>query len=283
MYRAQTYNSQTTSEAKKAYDRYLLAVNNLNKVHIEAARHNVIFNTGLSHAYTADEIAEITAHIRNTPEKIRSLWNLFSRDIKVLDRDCNETAHYSVAHRGIKLSDFRDKNRNLLHGFSPYATLFHESGHLIDNAMNNFTLFRSVTFKGGIFDKTLKQEAEEYINTTFLRLKSEAVAAGKSAKTISKKDAYKAIENELFSMTHIQRADVSDIWEGATACKVRDTYVHGRKYWKEDPDNLSKEAFAEMFQAVICSPESLEQIKRYFPKSYEIFEEIIEEFVKGVV
>ena len=49
---------------------------------------------------------------------------------------------------------------------------------------------------------------------------------------------------------------------------------HGKTYWNRR-DN-GKEAFAEMFSATINNQESLEQIKYFFPKSYEIFLEILE-------
>ena len=43
---------------------------------------------------------------------------------------------------------------------------------------------------------------------------------------------------------------------------------------------MPKEAFAHMFRASIQSPESLVVIKKYFPKSYNVFEDIIADFVK---
>ena len=48
-------------------------------------------------------------------------------------------------------------------------------------------------------------------------------------------------------------------------------------------ENLPKEAFAHMFCAIIQNPEALNYIEKYFPKSYEIFNEMIEEYVKGRV
>ena len=38
-----------------------------------------------------------------------------------------------------------------------------------------------------------------------------------------------------------------------------------------------------MFSATINEPEALIQIKKYFPKSYKIFEETIDDFVKGAI
>ena len=41
-------------------------------------------------------------------------------------------------------------------------------------------------------------------------------------------------------------------------------------------EHTSTEFFAEAYSAKMCNPESLELIKRYFPKSYDVFEEILE-------
>ena len=48
---------------------------------------------------------------------------------------------------------------------------------------------------------------------------------------------------------------------------------HETEYWI-GRDN-GKEGFAEMFSAAVSNPESLEQIKKFFPKSYEIFKEML--------
>ena len=43
-----------------------------------------------------------------------------------------------------------------------------------------------------------------------------------------------------------------------------------------------QEAFAHMFCATIHNPEALANIKKYFPNSYKVFEEMIDDFVKGL-
>ena len=50
---------------------------------------------------------------------------------------------------------------------------------------------------------------------------------------------------------------------------------HGRGYWARTKVNT--EAFAEMYSATISSPESLEVIKKYLPKSYDVFSEMLKE------
>ena len=249
---------------------------------IEGAKKKLVFATELSKSYDAADMAVIRDKVRNAPENIRILWNLAEGQMKILDKNYYDTAHYATADKGVRLNYFKDTVDNpRQYGIAPHCTLFHELGHLIDHFMGRQVYFHSEYFKGWKFGYTLRQEAEDYINATLNRLKREALAAGKSAKSIKKADAYDFIEKEITSMEHRQKADVSDIWEGATNGKVSDGWGHGKKYWKADSYNLTREAFAEMFCAVINKPESLLQIKRYFPESYKVFEEMIEEFVKN--
>ena len=46
-------------------------------------------------------------------------------------------------------------------------------------------------------------------------------------------------------------------------------------YRRENAENLSREAFAHMFCNSVQNPESLNIIKRYFPKSYNLFKTMI--------
>ena len=50
---------------------------------------------------------------------------------------------------------------------------------------------------------------------------------------------------------------------------------HAKSY-AAGKEHTSTEFFAEAYSAKMCNPESLELIKRYFPKSYDVFEEILE-------
>ena len=69
--------------------------------------------------------------------------------------------------------------------------------------------------------------------------------------------------------------------EGATNGRITCGYGHGATYWRDRTysgvrDGLATEAFAEMSDSTFSNPESLEAIKKYLPKSYAIYEEMIE-------
>lgn len=76
-------------------------------------------------------------------------------------------------------------------------------------------------------------------------------------------------------LTLIQRSDISDMFEPIMpkSCAYPFGVGHGTGYWGSR-DN-GKEGFAEMFSAAVNNPDSLEQIKRFFPESYKIFEEML--------
>jgi hypothetical protein len=67
----------------------------------------------------------------------------------------------------------------------------------------------------------------------------------------------------------------NDPWEGCTRGRATDHFGHGVGYWRDY--SVGTEAFAEMGKATITHPASLAQIQRYFPKSYEIFKEMLVE------
>ena len=75
--------------------------------------------------------------------------------------------------------------------------------------------------------------------------------------------------------------DLSDILEGATRGKIRCGIGHGGgSYWTTRTYNgidwgLGTEAFAEMTSATMTSPESLATIKKYLPKSYAMYEDML--------
>jgi CTP-dependent riboflavin kinase len=101
----------------------------------------------------------------------------------------------------------------------------------------------------------------------------------------AKSYAYKAIEKEIKALTPKAKADLSDILEGATNGRISCGFGHGKSYWTDRTygglkDGLATEAFAEMIDSSMACPESLEAIKKYLPKSYAVFEEMIEALVE---
>lgn len=100
---------------------------------------------------------------------------------------------------------------------------------------------------------------------------------------IAKRHAYREVSTEIRALTDAQKADLSDIFEGATGARVSGGWGHGKSYWDSGNRALAKEAFAEFYSAQISNPESLAILTKYFPKSASVFEDIIEAIEKGTI
>lgn len=203
----------------------------------------------------------------------------------------------------------------------PYQVVFHEAGHGIDSACRGlakesgvFASHFSGAYKGGIFPQTIKDEVNDLVSAYDKKLKQAFKDHAKDAKWfydngfISKRNydwvldgtysvdvvvpkyrksfAYNALQKEINGYSSYARADLSDILEGATGAKIQCGFGHGAKYWKDRTiggisDGLATEAFAEMTDSTFTNPESLELIKKYLPKSYKVYEEMLGVLLNG--
>lgn len=173
----------------------------------------------------------------------------------------------------------------------------------------------SETYKNGILGKTAKKEAEESIEKYFVSnvkkylpdikasdirhiddaddvirelshkyrrgeitldevLKNEKVRKGfvRAQKT----QVYKEFCEDVKANTDlIDRTDISDMFEPIMPKDLHHPFGvgHGSSYWN-NRDN-GKEVFAEIYSALVNNKGSLEQIKKYFPKTYKIFIEMM--------
>jgi SPP1 gp7 family putative phage head morphogenesis protein len=133
-------------------------------------------------------------------------------------------------------------------------------------------------------DDMLTQEGTNLVDNIFEELKNEAVKNGLKKSDIKKAKAYDKIremikEDSYGTQMYRDVSPIQDIMEGVTKGKVNSTWGHGASYWKDT--RPSTEAFAHLYSAYIRNSEKeIEYIKKYFPKSIEIFEEMLEEMIK---
>ena len=148
---------------------------------------------------------------------------------------------------------------------------------VLDHAINDFAYIEQHCNDLGMTVplERIKQLAKKYAPNNTREEWAELLYVnrdGRTFKSIITVSLAKKLKNEL---TPIQRADISDMFEGSGQVGV-DYFLgigHGLSYWKSH--EVCVEAFAEMFSATISNPQSLEQIKRFFPKSYDMFLEIL--------
>lgn len=165
----------------------------------------------------------------------------------------------------------------------------------------------SYNYRQGLFPRTIKEEINTLVSAKDAEMKTEFKAHSTDYAWLvqhdfvmqwqvdyylrngrwvggepkySKAMAYKAIEREIRALSPFQKADLSDIMEGATHEKIRVGWGHGNNYWKNGSWTLATEAFAEMYDSTVANAESLDTIKQYLPKSYGIFMDMLKEIVK---
>lgn len=138
------------------------------------------------------------------------------------------------------------------------ATWFHEHGHLIDDALG-------VISNDEKFRELLEQDAFQY-----------RIMYGKehNLKTYDKVD--KAISNDIQDMR--RHSAVSDLLDGITKGNIKGCATHGPGYW-DNPENITSEAFAHMFEAQFDRLR-YDEMKKYFPKSLGYFEKKLKEVAK---
>ena len=205
----------------------------------------------------------------------------------------------------------------------PYEIFFHEIGHGFDfknryNSNNLKTIRRNMScfsssYKDGLFPNTIKQEVKEMVDKVDKEFKMEFKVNKNNYQWLlkngfisswkygyleksnfvpdflgikySKEYAYEKIKKELKQIPLMERANFSDMLEGATYCKLKLGVGHSTNYYRKGNNNginesLATEAFTEMMASVLVNNESLQTIKKYLPKSYSVFEEMLEALAK---
>jgi SPP1 gp7 family putative phage head morphogenesis protein len=257
----------------------------------EGAESAIITMGTLEQSLGAPHAGKMQRILQDSPDDVKGVWNRYADRLQVVN------AHSPRAFcdsKGISVDINRVSREEMtLRGEvakKPYYTVFHEFGHNIDRIAQNERGYyvsladafnsRAHTYSNGVgytLTEMLEAEGKQRVDEAWKKLKKEAIAAGGKASDVGKFKAYQAIVDEMLSKPVVATSDVSDMWDGITKGVVRPHYGHGKSYWKYH--SVGVEGFAEMFSATVMNPESVEEIKHYFPKSYEIFEEIISELV----
>lgn len=241
---------------------------------------------------------------------VRDAYLKNEHTLVLLDGKYAGTAHYHPRDGGVRLDLDKVFDTG---GLRPQGTVwFHEFGHMIDSLHADI----SRTYGGGVFAKTIKSEANAYIdarnkemrdgfkravkskdlgwlesngylmkwNADYLREHPDEVAAALSNLRHTKADAYNSVASEIWEMSNADKADLSDLFGGATLNKCSDGWGHSKSYWRpkgasEDYQlaRLAQEGFAEFFSASTANPESLAVLRKYLPESSKIFDEMMKE------
>lgn len=240
-----------------------------------------------------------------TDQDAMDVWKQYESQIKVADAHYNGWQHASGDSIFVDI-DALAKGNNYE---KPYQVIFHECGHAIDSLARSkisgghwFARHYSSAYKDGLFPNTIRDEVNAMVKAKDIELKalwkqhagdadwfrSQGYMSmwSSSIPKYKKAYAYTAVEKEIRAIgSKYAYGDLSDIMEGATRGKIKCGIGHGASYWNDRTydgvhDGLATEAFAEMMDSTFASPESLETIKKYLPKSYTVFQEMLKEILK---
>ena len=259
--------------------------------------------------------------VENCPsQNLSNVWKRFEDEITVVRTNASG-AYCEAASAKIHVGIDQLRNGRTSRGIlwtERNQTLFHEGGHGIDTLIEELMLgsrsrYRySGSYKDGLFPKTIVDEVNERVNDIAKKMKAEFKDNADNLDWLyenafiskyeyengipewrlrylkyDKSKAYAKLEKEVRAMGIDYYANLSDILEGATRGKIDIGVGHGKAYWTDrmgDGINygVGMEAFAEMIDATFSNPKQLEAIKRYLPKSYGLFEEMIGEVAKVI-
>lgn len=247
-----------------------------------------IATNDLAIKYGADNYAKIEAAVSKTDEEMQAFWNRYIDDLGVVNTRARKgTGFFNPIQEGITLNVKEDALGSSWK--APFQTTFHECGHNLDYLAGGRDKFEyySTSYKNGAFRNAIIEDynvlvadKEAILKEAFKTGDTQTLAdngittGGKYRKAYT----YRAIEKDIRNGGYMSMSSVSDITEGASKAKVRGGVGHGKTYWSK-PNTLEKEAFAEFTEAEFANPQELEQLKKYYPRAYSVYREMIRELI----
>lgn len=201
------------------------------------------FNNAISERLTCDSI----------DKHAKELYINNKSKIRILDHNYTGTPFYNMELKGICMNYLAD----LHNPAGSLATYFHEVGHLIDHDANSKGSFISDDEE---YLSCLRQDVHNYICKT------------KRQYSCDINEAFDIISDELWGDCF---AGVSDIFGSLTECKCQGNWGHHPLYWKRSEDLITKEAFANMFEAAMSTSKKQEIMMNYFPTAFNRFKNLI--------
>jgi SPP1 gp7 family putative phage head morphogenesis protein len=213
-----------------------------------------------------EQISVYKEILENAPVDALKLWNKHADEIKIETNKSKKGAFYSPRQKAISYNLEDDKNSRA----GANNVFFHEVGHLFDDKAGEI----SFSYKNGKFDEIMKAEYIDFYKSKMQEWKKQFPEGTK----LRQADVNANITKELKTIPFSARVEISDIFDGLSNGAVNGGAGHtfeNRNYWKTH--KVSSEAFANMYSAKVNNPDSVETLKKYMPKSYEFFEEILKE------
>lgn len=317
--RAAYYGLDKTDNFNDYKKKYLKASEaELKKLEKNGIINNKNYDCELAKKFGKEHYNAMHERVVNSNDKnLSAVWKKYEADIKV--GDANYTGHEKCIGDAIYVNGAKDtKGCSWQAPYQvTFHESGHAIDYLAKKTVQNPKVFGrhySSLYKDGLFPQTIKDEVADLVTAKDKELKAlfkkhagdvewfhdngfigewyyemykkKTYSAEQILPKYRKHYAYSTIQKEMkASGSKLAIADLSDIVEGATGAKIQCGFGHGAKYWKDRTyngvaDGLATEAFAEMVDSTFSCPESLETIQKWLPKSYGVFQEMIENLLK---
>ena len=184
----------------------------------------------------------------------------------------NGQAYYSPSTNGITLN-IEDTAKGFAYrkDKAPYQTFFHEYGHYIDHRNGQAMQYASEAAGLGT---TAKKEVRDTLQSIKSAMGYKSIAEAKEHLTREIIALYRSTPELI--------GGLSDIIHGATSGTCCDYALpaHRKSYWKGKwgAQSLATETFAHFFECSMANPQALETLKRYLPKTYDVFVNMMKGF-----
>ena len=167
---------------------------------------------------------------------------------------------------------------------TPYSVLFHEYGHMTDyliarsDGQGRYSAYSELFqglgaggkpiirrgSSGGLLGRTAKDELEGHLSR--MRRKNPSMTRDQAARAL--------VSEANSKYSYRDRSDISDMFEGAgIGISFPLGSGHGLDYWTSR--DSGKEIFAEIVSAEASHPGSLKAIKEYFPRTYQVYHDMM--------
>lgn len=273
-------------EHDRAYYPYRCVIDRDEEKVLTTSESDVIITSENIKRQLGEKTLTLQKSIQNADESVAQAFGKYQSKLKIVDahykRDKKHNYHFDSEKGGI-LFDIDEDSLPSDDSRKQFQTYFHETGHNLDYVIGQKFMkgaYASAFYKSPTFNATFNQmiveEALGFIETY------RNVRAKKTGRVlISNEEVYKEIYEDFQGERLADKRQLSDILDGLTNGEMRREGIdlgatHTRRtpdYWKKH--TVGSEAFAHFTSVISTNKNMEEKFRAYFPKAFQIFEEIL--------